>query len=168
MSKLVDLVREHGRFPTANEMQLKRRRDAEFPSQKVYERYGTKAQQAQRVINYCMARGDLEDVIELCRPFVQAPATRYDDGDAVEVGFVYLAKSGRYYKIGRSNAVGRREYELTIQMPEKLTTVHTIKTDDPPGIESYWHQRFAAQRKNGEWFDLSAADVKAFKRRKFM
>jgi len=77
-------------------------------------------------------------------------------------------KSGQYYKLGRSNAAGRREYELSIQMPEKLVTVHTIRTDDPVGIEAYWHQRFGAKRKNGEWFDLSAADVKAFKQRKFM
>jgi hypothetical protein len=30
----------------------------------------------------------------------------------VLLGFVYLIKSGRFYKIGRSNAVGRREREL--------------------------------------------------------
>lgn len=171
MSKLVELIRELGRYPTTSEMQLKRRRDPDFPAQRVYERrHGTKAEQVQRVIAYCAAQGDLEDVIALCEPFAQqvVESDAGEQGGDTALGFVYLAKSGRYYKIGRSNAVGRREYELGIQMPEKLTTVHAIKTDDPAGIESYWHRRFADRRKNGEWFQLSTEDVKVFKRRKFM
>ena len=53
-------------------------------------------------------------------------------------------------------------------MPEKTDMVHEIRTDDPEGIEKYWQNRFRAKWKNGEWFDLSAADVRAFKRRKTM
>jgi Meiotically up-regulated gene 113 len=74
----------------------------------------------------------------------------------------------QYYKIGRSNAVGRRAYKLAIQLPEKAITVHSIRTDDPAGIEHYWHRRFKTKHKNGEWYELSSPDVRAFKPRKFM
>jgi hypothetical protein len=77
-------------------------------------------------------------------------------------------KSGRYYKIGRSNWAEKRSYEVQLQLPEKLKLVHKIKTDDPVGIEAYWHQRFNEKRKRGEWFDLSIENVRAFRRRRFM
>ena len=112
---------------------------------------------------------EYEDVIQVCGPPpAEAPAKPDQPRRTAEVGFVYLLKSGRFYKVGRSNAVGRREYELAIQLPEPAKLVHSIKTDDPPGIEAYWHQRFASRRKNGEWFELTAEDLSAFKRRKFM
>ena len=84
------------------------------------------------------------------------------------VGFVYLIRSGRFYKIGKTNSAGRRERELAIRLPEKAATVHVTRTDDPNGIEAYWHKRFEAKQKNGDWFELAADDVKAFRRRKFM
>ena len=85
-----------------------------------------------------------------------------------EIGFVYLLKCGKFYKIGKTNTAGRREYELAVQLPEKSKTVHVIRTDDPSGIEAYWHKRFETKRRNGEWFDLDALDVAAFKRWKAM
>src|ERR1700683_4825734 len=106
----------------------------------------------------------------MCSTIVNAQSADAETDSKPEenLGFVYLMKSGRFYKIGRSNAAGRREYEIAIQLPESLRTVHAIRTDDAAGIEQYWHKRFTAKRKNGEWFDLTAGDVAAFRRRKFM
>jgi hypothetical protein len=78
--------------------------------------------------------------------------------------FVYLMKSGPHYKIGRTNSVGRRGSELAIKIPVPPRTIHSVETDDPVGVESYWHKRFADKRGEGEWFVLSAEDVSAFKR----
>jgi len=61
-----------------------------------------------------------------------------------------LIKSGRFYKIGRTNAAGCRQYELGIQLPEGVKEIHVIRTDDPNGIEAYWHKRFNEKRKKGE------------------
>jgi len=93
-----------------------------------------------------------DDVPALCGPISSGEKeSSRDEKSATEiVGFVYLMKHGKYYKIGKTNAMGRREYELAIQLPEKLRTVHTIKTDDPDGTEEYWHKRFTAKRGNGD------------------
>ena len=170
LEKYARLAQELGRLPTANDLRLKDRFDANFPSLRVFERLGTKLELVQQLFEYCQSLEGYEDVIRLCEGYVPrnrstSEESRQHEG---EIGFVYLMKSGRFYKIGKTNAVGRREYELAIQLPERATTVHIIKTDDPSGIEAYWHKRFGAKRKNGEWFELDAADVMAFKRRKFM
>ncbi len=71
------------------------------------------------------------------------------------------------YKLGRTNAAGRRLRELAIQLPQKPDTVHVIETDDPEEIEQYWHRRFAEKRQGGEWFTLGPEDLKAFKKWRF-
>ena len=171
IEKFICLAQELGHFPVTAELKMKARSDNKFPWHNTFARFGSKQQFARRILDYCTARNSCDDIIALCMPVAARDdgETTLDETEPQQViGFVYLMKFGRYYKIGPTNAAGRREYELAIQMPDKLSTVHIIRTDDPAGIEDYWHRRFADKRKNGEWFDLTTADVKAFKRRKFM
>ena len=170
LEKIIGLIRELGKFPTRRELRMEARKDSKFPSESPLRKFGGNAELSAKIIEYCEGKQDgYDDVIKLCAPICKEEETRNvkSDGDVV-IGFVYLFKSGRFYKIGRSNSAGRREYELAIQLPEKLKTIHTIRTDDPAGIESYWHNRFKDKRKNGEWFELTSADIAAFQRRKFM
>lgn len=171
LEKYATLVREIGRVPTAADVKLKSRSDPEFPSHNTFSRFGSKTELLAMLIAHCRARKSHADVVTLCEPSLPSiePAERVGRRESLEdLGFVYLIKAGRFYKIGKTNAVGRRERELAIQLPEKSVTVHSIRTDDPAGIEAYWHKRFEAKRKHGEWFDLSASDIAAFRRRKFM
>ncbi len=83
-----------------------------------------------RILNYCKGRTGYDDIIALRTPIAEVARDEAakDEIEPEEItGFVYLMKSGRHYKIGRSNAAGHREYELTIQIPEKLITVYTIR-----------------------------------------
>lgn len=168
LEKVAALIRELGRFPVRGELRLERRRNTSFPSHNAFTRFGTKVQFVARVREYCRTHPGFADVEALCpsAPAEQSESRERERDEAF--GFVYLLKGGRHYKIGKTNAAGRRERELAIQLPEKAQTVHVIRTDDPTGIEAYWHRRFEAKRKHGEWFELDASDVRAFKRRKFM
>lgn len=164
------LTRELGKLPVQGDLRLKARSDSNFPSATTFlARFGNKSGIVAEVLTYCRKHRGYSDVVEICECYVPTidKSDKQPTSPKTAEGFVYLMKSGRFYKIGRSNAAGRREYELAIQLPEKPTTIHVIKTDDPIGIEGYWHKRFESKRKNGEWFELDSLDITAFKRRKF-
>ena len=162
IEKLITLARKFGKFPTYREITIERNVDLELPDKNCFMRLGTKKQLVAKVIEYCTEKSDCQDVIELCQA-IHAKSDEKENTVNSEVGEVYLLKSGRYYKIGKTNDTLRRGKEIKIQLPEKINLIHSIKTDDPSGVESYWHRRFETKRMQGEWFDLSNAEVKAFK-----
>jgi hypothetical protein len=171
LDRYARLALELGRLPAHGDLMLQARRQRGFPSERTFARLGTKAELVKQLLEHCRARDGYEEVARWCAAYAPpdggGPGESASAGEA-RLGYVYLLKSGRFHKIGKSNAPPRRARELAVQLPERARLIHVIRTDDPSGIEAYWHRRFRAKRKNGEWFALSAADVAVFKRRKFM
>jgi len=169
LEKLVLLTRSLGRVPTHGDLLLTRKNDPTFPSPKTFRRLGAKPKRVSHVIAFCKANpanADVATVWEQVASTGLPQDAEVASATAPPAGYVYLLKHGsrREYKIGRTENPLRREGEIGVQLPEKLQPIFYIVTDDPAGIESYWHRRFAGKRKEGEWFALTAEDIRAFKR----
>jgi len=163
------LVRELGHIPVAGELRMKASSDKSFPAHTTFSRLGNKNQVVESILQFCRTNDGWVDVVEILERYTPTKSRKAtNDIDNTTDGYVYLIKSGRHYKIGMTNDIHRRGREISIELPEKSETIHVISTDDPSGIEAYWHKRFSSKRGNGEWFNLTASDIKAFKRRKFM
>lgn len=169
---IVSLIKKLGRFPTRGDLRMEYHSRDDFPTDStLFRRLGQKASVARKVIDYCENQPGLSSVIRICQPIANSEPVEPPSSTAEapqKFAYVYLIRSGKFYKIGKTDSIERRTYELKIQLPEKPRLIHHIKTDDAVGIEAYWHNRFRQRHKNGEWFELSAEDVNAFRRRKFM
>jgi len=166
LQRFAELALELKEVPTEADLTLKRQQDPSFPGKLVFRRWGSRNALLAAVVEYCGDREQFAPVLGLLRQGASSLVDHRLDSFRVK-GFVYLVRSGKYYKLGRTNAVGRRLRELAIQLPQKPDTVHVIETDDPEGIEQYWHRRYAEKRQGGEWFALTVEDVRAFKKRRF-
>ncbi|WP_438702500.1 GIY-YIG nuclease family protein [Tabrizicola sp.] len=168
LDKYAEVCRHYGKPPSSAELRFYARETPTFISHNTFAKhFGSKDGVIAALRDRAIERGD-EDLIVML-PQVKAYHASTDDRGSTNAseGWVYLLQSGNHFKIGRSDELERRVKQISIALPAKVELVHAIKTDDPPGIEGYWHRRFAQQRANGEWFKLSQADVRAFKRRKF-
>ena len=171
LASLALLAKTIGRFPTIGDLKVARSRDPRFPSYEALHRLagGSWTDLPSLLLTFCQDRTEYSDVRLMLAPLLgpsqkKAPV---GSGSGRVVGYVYLGRHGRDYKIGRSNDVARRRREISLLLPSELEHVHVIETDDPEGIEHYWHRRFEKRRVRGEWFRLTPSDVSAFKRRRY-
>lgn len=170
LDKYALLVRELGHIPTSPEVRMKARKDVEFPSHNTFSRFGSKLQLLSKLLAFCRDNESHADLVPMLAkiPKLELVSEEIEAPSKTENGYVYLLIFGEEYKIGSSNNVERRFRELKTQMPYDGKIIHSITTGDPAGIEAYWHHHFKDKRLKGEWFKLTASDVKYFKRRKLM
>jgi hypothetical protein len=163
LRKYAEAVRHFGRIPAAVDIRMYSRGRKDFPGHSTFNNhFGSKAGLIAAVTRWVRENEDFSDLVPLL------PEPQENDLETpLEEGFVYLLKSGNHYKIGRSSELERRVKQISVALPEAVTLEHAIRTDDPSGIEAYWHRRFEDRRAKGEWFQLTVADLRAFKRRRF-
>lgn len=174
--KILEFTRRLGHFPTVPEMDMERIQDDSFPSSRSITRRWDRKTMFDGLIEYASKDERWTDLVEvLQRAMPQTPlASEPSHIETKDYGHVYLIKSGKAYKVGSSRAVYSRTATVVRQSPLGGDLIHTISTDDPEGIEHYWHERFKSSRINGnnkmsgEWFSLSSSEVAAFRRRKTM
>jgi hypothetical protein len=167
IAALIPLIREKGRWPTIPEMRIYSREHPGFPSHNTIRARGDRATLAGILLAHCSDKPELADITKLCEPLIVVHQSdeEFDSQERIQ-GYVYLMKSGQFYKIGKSKSPDRRRSEIALLLPHDTNTIHIIATDDPAGIEHYWHERFKDKKVRAEFFRLNNADVQAFKRRK--
>jgi hypothetical protein len=169
---LAQLVRRLGRFPKRREFRVERYQNDSFPGGRNYSRRGKQEPLDIALVNWARTKESFQDVVRILD---SASSTKKRDGIAkrprkIINGYVYLMRYGRGkdYKIGFTENVARREAQLDMISPSDVRIVWKIETDDPKGIEEYWHKRFKDRRLGTkEVFRLTAEDIAAFKRRKY-
>jgi len=165
---VAELIEREGRWPTDDALSRQRKRDPEFPSLGVIRPIRKSGALAKHVAALDEAR--FAKAVQVARehlPNIETVGADVGPTERVK-GYVYMLRSRREYKIGKSNDPSRRYGEINLLLPDETHQVHTIPTDDPSGIEAYWKRRFASKRvRKTEFFTLDATEVQAFKRRKY-
>jgi hypothetical protein len=163
--KLAEAIRYYKKVPTKPELKLYRRLNPDFPWPNTLEtHFESKSKMYELVKAWATENAGYSDVVAL---IPEISLTQKDPKKADSEGHVYLIKSGAFYKIGRGDELEKRVKQIRTALPDASSLEHSIRTDDPSGIEAYWHRRFADKRANGEWFKLTASDVAAFRKRKY-
>ncbi|GAB5505926.1 MAG: hypothetical protein Rhirs2KO_10890 [Rhizobiaceae bacterium] len=164
LAVVLNIANQLGRFPTSSDIEFEvRRRGASMSPRTILARWRMH-ELAEALAEYA-DRNNEPTVAALARLYQPKGKQPQPTGSMSEaIGYVYMQKHGPDYKIGYTTSLNKRGRQIQLELPREVELVHSILTDDPSGVEAYWHRRFAERRTRGEWFKLTRADVSAFKR----
>lgn len=164
---VAELITRSGRWPTEDQLRRERAQNADFPSAGIISPIRKTGELARLIVELGAVEPTFARAAEVAAKHQLQPPDTATVDEKVK-GYVYMLRSGRSYKVGKSVDPSRRFREVRLELPDETNQVHAIATDDPSGIEAYWHKRFSEKRvRNTEFFLLTAEDVRAFKRRKY-
>lgn len=131
--------------PTANKAIL------ELQSKKIIKRLNN-SRQERRATKWCFV-GEWSDEDE--KHFY---VPRAKNSQSQNIGYVYLVKLDKYYKVGISVTPETRLKEFTL-LPYPLEEVFIVRVGNYKQVEEDLHKIFDKRRIRGEWFDLTDEDV---------
>ena len=160
-----DISRSLQRFPSSSDLSFELHQRPGSPSAKTILARWPMAKLADAIAEYADAVGSV-DVASYARAYIPRSQKRTgtEHSSEVAVGYVYMQRHGSDFKIGHTTSLNKRGRQIQLELPQEIELVHSIMTDDPVGVEAYWHKRFSSKRTRGEWFRLTKGDVAVFKR----
>ncbi len=166
---IIKIIREKRKWPTRSELEIKHYNDPKFPAYSTFTKsLGLTKIMAEKVLNYVDNKRGYVDIIAICKPIMEEKNDDIGDQKSgqMDYGWVYLIRHGKHnqFRIGKTGNLLKRLGQNRIELPEGATPIWSIETDDKTGVETYWQNRFKPKALNGDWFKLTPADVKAFKR----
>ncbi|RWB72944.1 MAG: GIY-YIG nuclease family protein [Mesorhizobium sp.] len=168
LTAVIELARQLKRFPNSSDLLFESSNNPEFPSAKTIMQRWKMTELADAVRALSENLGDSETIAYSVGYLASARSKESVEKDETasneSIGYVYMIRYGKDFKIGRTSSLTRRSRQVQIELPESTDLIHSILTDDPAGIEAYWHRRFASYRGSGEWFRLPKHEVAAFKK----
>ena len=101
LNKYAVLTKELGKLPTHGDLLFKTHNDSTFPTEKTFRRFGGKALLIKQLAEFCKTRSEHKIVADLCAAYVIPKQSKVEETvyQVEEFGFVYLIKSGRFFKI---------------------------------------------------------------------
>ena len=168
LTKIAELAKRLQRFPKVIDLTFEANHQSDFPSANAIKRRWNMVELATAISEYGRKSGD-DTIVALADDYLSSQVKTTSDKsentlEAGPTGYVYMYRYGTDYKIGYTKSLNKRARQIQIELPAETVLIHAILTDDPVGIESYWHKRFADKRTRGEWFKLSKTEISAFRR----
>ena len=135
LQQVSDFSKRLGAFPTSGDLEFEGSNNPNFVSNTAIKRRWRIGELATELRAFAMDRGD-DQVVAYCDDFLATRKSRPIDDEAANkpaLGYVYLIKYGKDFKVGRTSSLARRSRQVQIELPDETVLVHAILTDDPAG-----------------------------------
>jgi hypothetical protein len=119
---IIDACRHYRKFPTNSELDLYRQINTTLPGLNTIRRhFGSQSGMIIALTKLVMEDEIFADIIPMLPNIPEVIAEKSSNPYKASEGFVYLIKSGDFYKIGRSDDIERRIKEIRTALPDKAS-----------------------------------------------